>query len=106
MARRVLFYVHAGRPREHVRQDLAGPAVVGEPSARLIGHRPVDGEVHPVVAGLELNRRVRGVAIRPGFIPVQPGGHRQEVPDRQATLAVVDVSHLAGVEEREHRCIE
>ena len=85
---------------------MRAAAVVVEDTSWLGGHRTIDGVFRPISALLESRGGVVRIRIRQVLVPVEAGGHREEMTHRYAPLARVDVGNLRRIEERQHRRIE
>lgn len=83
-------------------EQLRHSTGICEDGSGLGGHRPIDDELHPVVRRFHQIGGIRGIVIGHFLVPIEPAGHGQEVFERHATLARIEVLHPRLVEIMQH----
>ena len=87
---------------ENIGEQFCGPAVVGKWRSRFMGHWPVNYELYPIIGGFHLAGGIVGIVVARAFIPIQSGGHGQQVADGQPPLAIIYIRNFCRIEIFEH----
>ena len=87
-------------------EEFSGAGVVVEAGAGFIAHGAVDCVFHPVEGGFHGGAGIVGVAVGEAFVPIESGGHGEDVAEGDAAFAIVEVGNFSGVEEFEEGGVE
>ncbi len=104
LLRRKVRHGHAGLAGQDGAQQLRVAAAVVEGRARRLRHRAVQHKLHPVRAAQHLEQGVRPL-VRQRLLPVQAGGHVEQVLHRHRLFPVVHMGDSAVCKKFQHRAI-
>ena len=93
MAQRVLLDIDTGRHPKDMPEHEGGTTVVIKNGPRLTRHRRVKGITHPVKRLRHDGEGIGGVGVWQPLVPLKPGGHIEQVPQRHSPLSIVHVCH-------------